>query len=106
MMSFFHNRRDLIDFRKALRRLPLFLNRGVLSMKFKLFGVLLSVFCGFVLISVSFGADKVIENYPAAILPEVRYDFEPVIDGLEITHAFIIQNKGTAPLEIEKVKTG
>jgi hypothetical protein len=34
------------------------------------------------------------------------YSFSPVLDGTEITHDFVIQNKGDAPLAIEKVRTG
>ncbi|MBN1930890.1 MAG: hypothetical protein JW786_04690 [Desulfobacterales bacterium] len=75
-------------------------------MRLKLFGILLFIFCSCVLINVATGAEKLIENYPAVILPETSYDFEPVVDGIEITHEYIIQNKGTAPLKIEKVKTG
>lgn len=42
---------------------------------------------------------------PLAHLPAVRYEFAPVIEGQEVTHDFVIQNKGSAPLEIQKVKT-
>lgn len=43
---------------------------------------------------------------PSVLIPESRYTFSPVLDGTEITHDFIIQNKGDAPLAIEKVRTG
>ena len=43
---------------------------------------------------------------PVAVLPEVQYEFNPVPDGTQIQHGFIIQNKGTAVLNIEKVRTG
>ncbi len=42
---------------------------------------------------------------PLAHLPALRHEFEPVMEGREVTHDFIVQNKGTATLEIQKVKT-
>ncbi|MCP4681347.1 MAG: DUF1573 domain-containing protein [Desulfobacterales bacterium] len=43
---------------------------------------------------------------PSAFLPADKYEFEPVLEGTETLHDYIIQNKGTAPLKIERVKTG
>ena len=43
---------------------------------------------------------------PTVLIPESRYTFSPVLDGTEVTHDFVIQNKGDAPLAIEKVRTG
>lgn len=43
---------------------------------------------------------------PSVLIPNSRYTFSPVLDGKEVTHDFIIQNKGDAPLAIEKVRTG
>jgi hypothetical protein len=42
---------------------------------------------------------------PLAHLPALRYEFEPVMEGREVTHDFIVQNKGSATLEIQKVRT-
>ena len=42
---------------------------------------------------------------PLAHLPALRYEFEPVLEGRQVTHDFIVQNKGSAMLEIQKVKT-
>jgi hypothetical protein len=42
---------------------------------------------------------------PSIFVPEPRYEFAPVVDGREITYDFVIQNKGDAPLIIERVKT-
>jgi len=44
-------------------------------------------------------------NRPSAHLPVVRYEFAPVMEGREVVHDFVVQNKGSAPLEIQKVKT-
>lgn len=54
----------------------------------------------------SIKAEDNINTYPSAWLPVDNYEFDTVVEGAEIDHYFIIQNKGTAPLNIEKVKTG
>jgi hypothetical protein len=51
-------------------------------------------------------AEDNVNTYPSAYLPADNYEFDPVVEGADIDHQFIIQNKGTAPLNIEKVKTG
>jgi hypothetical protein len=47
-----------------------------------------------------------IEKKPIAVLLEQSHKFDPVIEGLDVTHDFILQNKGNADLIIEKVKSG
>lgn len=42
---------------------------------------------------------------PSIFVPEPRYEFAPIVDGKVVTHDFVIQNKGDAPLIIERVKT-
>ena len=42
---------------------------------------------------------------PLAVVPAPAHQFEPVAEGQEVAHAFIVQNKGSAPLEINRVKT-
>jgi hypothetical protein len=42
----------------------------------------------------------------SAFFPETSYEFTPVLDGAKVVHEFVIQNKGTAMLKVEKVKTG
>ena len=56
--------------------------------------------------SVSLATENHKEKSPSACFPESRYEFEPVVAGIDVTHAFIVQNKGTEPLQIKKVKTG
>ena len=51
-------------------------------------------------------AENNVNTYPSAYLPLDNYEFDTVVEGTEIDHQFIIQNKGTAPLNIENVKTG
>ena len=43
---------------------------------------------------------------PSAFLPVDTWEFESVVDGTAVVHEFVIQNKGDAPLNISKVKTG
>jgi hypothetical protein len=43
---------------------------------------------------------------PTAVLPEVHYRFGTAIEGQTVRHDFILLNKGSADLTIEKIKTG
>jgi hypothetical protein len=43
---------------------------------------------------------------PAIYLPQPRHEFAPVPEGAEVSHDFIIRNRGGADLEILKVDTG
>ena len=48
---------------------------------------------------------KIVLKLPAAYLPTVHHEFASVLEGQEVIHHFIIQNKGDAPLKVQKVKT-
>jgi len=41
-----------------------------------------------------------------AVMPELKYEFEPVVDGAEVVHDFLVKNAGEATLAIHQVKTG
>ena len=43
---------------------------------------------------------------PEVFIPEKNHRFENVPAGQTVTHDFMVQNKGTAPLSITRVKTG
>lgn len=43
---------------------------------------------------------------PKAYLPESVFEFQPVVEGTEVVHDFILSNKGDEPLEILNVKSG
>jgi ABC-type glycerol-3-phosphate transport system substrate-binding protein len=43
---------------------------------------------------------------PLAVAPEPIFQFEPVLDGEEVVHDFVVENRGTAELVIHKVQTG
>lgn len=78
----------------------------IVYMKCKTFFFLALAFCILFFETGSFGAENKTLNSPSAFVPESSFKFGPVLDGTEITHDFIIQNKGTAVLNIEKVRTG
>lgn len=46
------------------------------------------------------------QGRPNAVIKDNSYEFEPVLDGTLIVHDFVVLNKGSAALEIEKVETG
>ncbi len=66
----------------------------------------LSIAIVFLLAAASFGADVKMSDAPLAVVLESVYKFNPVLDGEEIVHDFVIQNRGTAELKIYKVETG
>ena len=43
---------------------------------------------------------------PVAFFPQTLYEFSPVLDGAKVVHEFVVQNRGSATLNIERVKTG
>jgi hypothetical protein len=42
---------------------------------------------------------------PSAYVPSAAFEFEPVVEGKEVVHDFVIQNKGAALLEVQSVRT-
>ena len=65
----------------------------------------LAVIVGMTLFAaVGFGAQE--DAGPVAFFPQTLYEFSPVLDGAKVVHEFVIQNKGKATLNIERVKTG
>lgn len=46
----------------------------------------------------------VAEEFPKAVFPETRYEFDGVMEGTKVTHDFIIENHGSVPLEIKNVR--
>lgn len=50
-------------------------------------------------------ADQESPGAPVAYFPEKNYMFKPVVEGTEIIHDYIVQNKGSATLLVKKVKT-
>jgi len=56
--------------------------------------------------SVATASNTAPENRPKAVAPDSIYQFQPVLEGEDIVHDFIVRNTGTAELVIENVKTG
>ncbi|RLC10870.1 MAG: hypothetical protein DRI57_19765 [Deltaproteobacteria bacterium] len=87
-------------------------------MNLKVFTVLFLACCVLFSAQASFGEEKaqsVSESQtasepegrlPIAFITSDKFEFPSVIEGSEVTNNFIIQNKGTAPLKITRVKTG
>lgn len=73
-------------------------------MKSRRYATLILVFAW--LAADSFGALAQQAPSPAAGFPEIRYEFQSVPDGTEITHDFLVRNAGGAVLNIHKVKSG
>jgi hypothetical protein len=48
---------------------------------------------------------KIFLKLPLAYFPAASYEFTPVVEGQEVSHNFVIQNKGAALLEVQRVKT-
>ena len=42
----------------------------------------------------------------SAFFPETRFEFSPVLEDTKVMHDFVIQNKGQATLNVDRVKTG
>ena len=73
-------------------------------MKLKTLTVLSITLSLTLLAAVGFGAQD--QSAPSAVFPETSYEFSGVLDGAKVVHEFVIQNKGTATLKVERVKTG
>ena len=56
--------------------------------------------------SVSAEEDKAEQAVPVIEVDTPVYDFKEVAQGKVVKHDFRVLNRGTAPLEIEKVKPG
>ena len=42
----------------------------------------------------------------SVFFPETRFEFSPVLEDAKVVHDFVIQNKGEATLQVQRVKTG
>jgi hypothetical protein len=73
-------------------------------MKVKIFSAFLffMLFAG----AVCLGLEGEEVKNPLAVAPGEIFEFDPVLDGDQVTHNFVIQNKGDAELRIERVQTG
>ncbi len=74
-------------------------------MRFKIFFVFVFTSCILVSSAISYSAEDTTQKLPVVFLPEGSYEFEQTLSGSKIVHDFVIQNRGTATLEIKRVKT-
>ena len=75
-------------------------------MKFKPYAVVILILCVLFPASSYSETKKDDLKSPSVFVPKSGYKFEPLLEGTPITHGFIIQNKGSVPLKIVRVKTG
>jgi len=74
-------------------------------MKLKKFFGLIIGFC-VVTAPFSFGEVTASEKFPLAYISQADFHFDPVPEGKEVVHDFMVQNRGESPLMIETVQTG
>ena len=67
--------------------------------------VFLSVFCLFFLTSPFLGAESRSPESPSAYFPADQYEFDQILEGDDVSHELIIQNKGNALLEVKDLGT-
>jgi len=75
-------------------------------MKCNILRVLLLVVCTLFFTTLSFGAEDKTGRHASAFFPEPKYDFGRVVEGTEVLHDFVIQNKGDADLYVKRIKSG
>ena len=75
-------------------------------MKFEHLFAGFAAFCILFSAIVAFCTDVQTANQPSVFFPEITYEFPQVLEGAEVSHEFIIKNIGTAPLNVDKVRTG
>jgi hypothetical protein len=44
------------------------------------------------------------ESAPRAVFPLTKFESDPVFEGTEIKHDFVVENRGEAPLVINKIR--
>ena len=74
-------------------------------MKLAAYTKLFLMACLVALPMISGAVDKEGEDIQYSI-PEKNFTFQPVVDGTEVVHDFVILNKGTEALSIFNVKAG
>ena len=61
--------------------------------------------CFLCVLTISLASATTVPPLPAAFFPSNNFTFNEVLEGTEVIHEFVVQNKGTAPLNIPKVQT-
>lgn len=69
--------------------------------------VLIALICGtFFTAALCRAAEKPAAQGPRAVFPAKHFTFSSVIEGAEVQHDFVVQNKGSKTLKILNVRTG
>jgi hypothetical protein len=66
-------------------------------------GAVVAIFLAFS-VPICFGAEN--NAAPSVFFPETHHEFSPVLEDTTVVHDFVIQNKGNAMLNVDRVKTG
>jgi hypothetical protein len=45
-----------------------------------------------------------LDKAPKAVFPQPKFEFDPVFEGTEIEHDFVVENAGEAPLVITNIR--
>lgn len=45
-----------------------------------------------------------VNSTPHAMFPQTKFEFAPVFEGTEVKHDFVVENRGQAPLVINKIR--
>ncbi len=45
-----------------------------------------------------------LDKTPKAVFPQLKFEFDPVFEGTEIKHDFVVENTGEAPLVIKNIR--
>jgi hypothetical protein len=45
-----------------------------------------------------------LKKAPKAVFPQLKFEFDPVFEGTEIMHNFVVENTGEAPLVIKNIR--
>jgi hypothetical protein len=68
-----------------------------------IFSIILMVF---ITAATTWAADSAQSSPVSDMFPETSFRFDPVVEGSEVVHDFVVQNKSTEVLTINQVKTG
>ena len=74
-------------------------------MKLKSVFASVSAICVLFLATPCLSVESESQGSPSAYFAADQYEFDQVLEGAEVIHDLVVQNKGTAPLEVKGVGT-
>jgi hypothetical protein len=74
-------------------------------MKVKNVFAVVSAVCVLFLAPSFLGAESESQGTPSAYFPTGQYEFDQVLEGNDVRHDLVVQNKGNALLEVKEVGT-